>query len=148
MASKKTIYLSDPVEKILGPELDSLSGRISSIVIRYGEIMRLECPALSENEWLAICDVLNGTWLAAESSPNDPAKYIGASISDGDKYDGIGEKWGVDALDLARRVRDMRYFEQCAIIEIATRFWKWGTHTEQSYPEILSKIGAKITPSE
>jgi len=141
MASKKTIYLSDQVEQVLGNP-DSLSGRISSIVLRYGEIMRLECPELSVNEWMMICDILNGTILDCDNRDADPARFLWADIAESGQLDGMAAKWEIDTESLSQRVRDMSHSQRCAIIEIVTRFWT-GEHTGE-YAELLGKIGAKI----
>lgn len=143
MASRKTIYLNDAAEKVIGTVDDSLSGRINSILIRYGAIIQKECPELTSNEWMMICDILNGTILEADSRDADPARFLWADISESGKLDGMAEKWEIDTDDLSQRVRVMNYAQQCAIIEVVCRFWK-GHSTHKNYTEALKSYGAKI----
>lgn len=144
MSSRKTIYLTDASEKILG-ECDSLSGRINTIISRYGCITCEGCPSLTLAEWSAVCDVLNGTWLNAEVGSFDICRSIWAEISDGDRLDGLGAKWGIDAQDLSRRVQVMPYHEQVAIVEIATLFWQSPKLNDLEIEDLLRECGAKIT---
>ena len=113
MASKKSIYLSTPAERVIGVinEGDNLSGRINSIIVHYGEITAKDCPALSEGEWMAICDILNSTWRETESAQQDIARYLWAEIEDSIE-DGINDKWRIDAHDLSQRVKSMPYAQQ------------------------------------
>lgn len=147
MASRKSIYLSDQTEKILG-EPWSLSGRINSIVIRYGGIIDRDCPEFAEPEWSAMMDVLNGVHMMAEHTDTDPARYIWAEIMDGDRLNGLGEKWEIDAEALARRVRDLPYSGQVCIVEVASRFWQSPRLNELSTLDLLRECGAKITEGE
>ena len=121
MAKRATIYISDPAEAVLGGRHDSLSGRINSIIIRYGEMTRRHSPALTRGEWAAIFDTLNGTWLAAEVGEIDPARYLWAEIADNP---GVGEKWGVDQSALVSTLRALSYAESIAVAEAAQRFWQ------------------------
>lgn len=144
MASRKTIYLTDAAEKVLGREIDSLSGRINSIVSRYGAITAEECPELSEAEWSLLCDILNGFWSISDSRPEiDPAKFLWAEVSDSEP-DGAGEKWGVDIPAFAKRLREMRFAESVAILEVAGRFWKSPNLNQLPTRDLLLEAGAKF----
>lgn len=138
MASKKSIYISDAAEKVIGDN-ENVSGRINSIIVRYGTIMEKDCPELTESEWMMICDILNGT----DHRDADPARFLWADISESGKLDGMAEKWEIDTEALSQRVRDMEYTQQVAIIEIVHRFWR-GNSNAGSYSEILKAVGAKV----
>lgn len=144
MAGKKSIYLSTPAEGVIGTiaEDGNLSGRINSIIVRYGTITQKDCPELTEQEWMMICDILNGTILDTDSRDADPARFLWADIAESGQLDGMAAKWEIDTDDLSQRVRAMSCGQQIAIIEIVQRFWS-GSNTG-SYAEILKTIGAKI----
>lgn len=146
MASKKSCYFTDQAEAVLGLDLDSFSGRMNNVIIRYGEIMRQECPAFTVSEWSAICDALNSCWLQAEGPGTDPARFIWAEIADADRLDGLGVKWGIDAAGLASRIQAMRYSEQCAIVDVVARFWKSSELNILETGELLRKVGARMKP--
>lgn len=143
MASRKHIYLTDSAETVLGNPA-SLSGRLNSIVTRYGRIISAECPALSENEWMLICDMLNGTGLDADHRETDPARYLWADIAEAGKLDGLANKWGVDTDAMSARVRAMRPSEQIAIVEVAARFWTSPRLNQAGNLDLLREAGARI----
>lgn len=145
MSKRTTIWISDQAEGALGPvkqeEGDSLSGRINSILIRYDQIRVENCPELPVGEWCAICDANNGAWLQAESGENDPARYAWMNVADSDELD---LKWGIDRLDLARRMKAMPISQQCAVIEVVGRFWRLQAGEGEGYAELLRRCGAKV----
>ncbi len=144
MAKRASIYLTDGSMSVLGDNLDSLSGRINSVITRYGEICHRDCPTMAEAEWSAICDTLNGTWINADDTQSDPARFLWAEISDADRLYGLGEKWGIDAQALASRIQSMDYSQQCAIIEVVTRFWKSENLNKIPMADLLINSGAKL----
>lgn len=147
MARKQSIYISTAAEQIIGTitEDTNLSGRINSIIVRYGGILERDCPAMAVNEWMAIVDILNSTWRDTESARADIARSLWAEIADS-APDGIGEKWSIDCEVLAQQVRGMSYAQQCAIIEVANRFWQGHDSQEwQSDRQRLEAMGARIS---
>lgn len=140
MAIRKTVYLSDQALEIIGPDPESLAGRINSIIIRYGEVARRHCPSFSVGEWCAIFDTLNGTWLMAEHGNTDPARYLWAEVSDNE---GIGDKWSINQTALVERLRGMSYAENIAIIEAVTRFWQDDSGTTAQ--ETIAKLNLPVT---
>lgn len=143
MSCKKSIYISDNAEKIIG-EIDdntNLSGRINSIIVRYGAVMDIDCPALMAKEWMLLCDILNSTWKDTDSAKADISPRLWAEVADSEQ-DGVGEKWGVNCEEFSQRLRTMGYSSLCAITEVVCRFWQ-GHHTGE-YPEILLNCGAKL----
>lgn len=143
MSRRTSIYLSDQAETALGPIAgESLSGRINSMLIRYDGIRREACPALSVAEWCAVCDVLNGAYVAAEHTDSDPARYIWAEMADSPE---MGDKWDIDHPVLVERLRGMSFAERCAVMEVATRFWRSPRLiNEASNAELLVEAGANI----
>jgi hypothetical protein len=142
MSSRKSIYLSDQAEAVIGTDHDSLSGRINNICIRYGTITAAGCPELRLSEWLMICDMLNATVMDAAGA--DQARHLWADIAESGKLDGLAEKWEIDTEDLSQRVRAMSYAGQVAIIEVVGKFWRHPKLNELSSADLLREVGAKI----
>jgi len=141
MASRTTIYLPDAVEEVLGPDqAEGRSGRITTILLRYREMVASSTPALTEAEWCAVCDALNGTILDARAGA-DPLRLLWAEIADADRLDGLGAKWGIDAPALVTRLQEMGYPELVAVAEVVARFW---SRTDLPRLEALRQAGARL----
>ena len=141
MAQKSSVYLADESLAVLRAtardgEDFSLSGRINSIVQRYGEVVARECPEFSLGEWCAICDANNGTIL--DDMPSTTA-FMWANVADSE---GIGEKWGIDAEKLVAKMRKLGYAQTVAVAEVVQRFWSDCTRFDNE--KWLAECGAKI----
>ena len=122
MARKLGVYMSKPLEALIQGRdgLDeSLSGRLSTVAERYALIVEKHKPDMSEAEWNACRDALNGVWLRDALS----LSAIWAEIYDADALNGLGAKWGIDAKALAHRVRDMNAAEKVALVEAVENWW-------------------------
>lgn len=135
--NKLSIYAGPPMRKVLEGHEENRSGRINEICARYDEIVSSSMPAFTTNEWCAICDALNGTWIGEDH----PVRYVWAEISDSLE---MAEKWNIDVLNLAARLRDMSYPSTVAVVEIATRFWKTEPEEGEGYRGLLKRVGAKL----
>lgn len=142
-SNRRSVFLSDTALAVLG-EPESLSGRLNSVVIRYGNIIAAECPELAEAEWLLICDMLNATVMDADHRDTDPARYLWVDIGEAGQLDGLAEKWGVDTAALSDRVKAMRLAERIAILEVVGRFWRSPNLNKDDTQKILAESGAKI----
>jgi hypothetical protein len=89
-------------------------------IARYHEVVRQSVPALTESEWMACCDALNGVWLC---DPLTGPGTLWAEIADADVLNGLGVKWGIDAQELARRLRAAPYASALAVIDVVERLW-------------------------
>lgn len=120
MARKLGIYMSEPLEALISgrQEMDSLSGRLSTVAERYAWIIEEHKPELTEAEWNACRDSLNGTFLKDMFT----LKLVWANVDDADD-DGLGEKWGIDAKALARRIREMKPAELVSLVESVEAWW-------------------------
>jgi hypothetical protein len=141
MSARRSIYLTDAAEAAIGPGAESLSGRINSMLIRYDAIRVEECPALTEAEWCALCDVLNGTYVAAEHTDTDPARFLWAELADAPE---MAEKWHIDHPALVARLRTFSLAERIAVLEVAARFWRSPRLNEASNAELLAEAGARV----
>lgn len=100
------------------------TGRLNAIAERYLAMIEEARPALSRDEWLAIFDALNGVGAADEIIALEHMRAtwdtIAAEIA---STPGLGQRWNIDAADLAQRVYDLPQAGKIAIIETAQRFW-------------------------
>ena len=141
-----TVHLAPKVLECLGrDDMLGLSGRISEVSMRYRALFAEATPTLTEGQWCAICDALNGTWLICEGRDGgaDPVRHAFANVADG-AAEGLGEKWNVDALALAQVLRDLPYAAQAAVCEVVRRFWHHPKLNDLSTPELLREAGARL----
>lgn len=88
---------------------------------RYYELLAIglrevRAAGFTVGELSAICDVLNGTLILWEldagdgprprMTPESVATAITAELVDAARLAGLGEKWGIDPVGLARRLRE------------------------------------------
>lgn len=145
MAQKASVYLADAslavLSAIQGPaeERYALSGRINTIVGRYGEIVRRSMPELTLGEWCAVCDANNGSMIDVEEFAAISASLLWANVADSP---GIGEKWGVDAKTLVKKLRGLSFAETIAVAEVVQRFWSDCAQTDNG--AWLEKCGARV----
>lgn len=101
---------------------DISSHSINRSLDRYHEILRRERVEriFSEAEWSALRDMLNGTL-------SEPASMCAGSLAMGwadSLEDGIAEKWGLDAAEMAEKLRALTYPQELAVIEAVERWWR------------------------
>jgi thiol-disulfide isomerase/thioredoxin len=136
---KISIYAGAPIQRVLEGYGDNRSGRLNTVAERYAYVVERDCPALTEAQWCAVCDALNGYWIDGGDS-GAGVRLAWAEIEDADRLDGLGEKWGVDAHALAVQLRDSTAGQQVAVAEIVQRFWR---HADLPAREALAKAGAR-----
>lgn len=73
------------------------------------------------NEWSYMADALNGTIITPEFRCI-PGALI-ASVEDSDRYDGLGEKWGVDVKKLTYKIEDLTAAQVDAVFARVEAFW-------------------------
>lgn len=145
MNKRISIYMPTTIREYLmayGAE-NSLSGSIATLMGRYKAITAEAVPELTEPEWSAIVDALNGcgAWLSAGG--HDPASFVWAEVADS-APDGLGEKWGVDCPALAERLKALPLAGRVAVWDVAARFWASPRLNEASTRELLLAAGARI----
>lgn len=145
MANKKTVYISDQAERIIGKDDDRgyLSNRINSIVIRYGAICKRDCPEMTRGEWMACCDVLSRTVRDNVSESQDIVRFLWAEIQDAEQ-DGLGEKWGIECKTFGGRIKEMPYSSQCSIVEVVSRYWLNHNNPDGDSDQQLELAGARV----
>ena len=138
--SKKTVYLGPHIKAALEGH-ENASERIDIIAARYLEVVKRDCPQLTEGEWCLICDA----YRFHNHSAMDSAQTILIQVEDANEFEGAGEKWGVDVEDLCRRLRESRRAGMIAALEIAQRYRNCSTNDQDlPYAEILRSVGARI----
>lgn len=139
MTSRKTVYLADQTEAIIHRyPVDSLAGRINSIIQRYDAIIRDVMPEFSEREWCAICDANNGSIM--DDMPQTVA-YLWANVHD---FEGLGEKWEIDQAALVKKLHSLPYAGKCAVAEVIAGFWHSEKLNQADNVTLLTEAGAKI----
>lgn len=133
---KISIYAGQPIQAVLEGHADNRSGRLNTICERYADIVRRDCPMLTEAEWCAICDALNGYWMDAGDTLG--VRFAWAELLD---CEGLGEKWGVDVPTLAARLRESGAGAQVAVAEVVQRFWQ---HADLPRRDALHRAGARL----
>jgi len=137
--NKKSIWFSDEVLPMVGNPQTGYSARVVGIVKAHNAIIKESMPTLAQEEWLLICDMLNGCVLD-ERSPH----FLAADIAECAAEDGLSSKWDTDGLMLAQRVDKMSTAEKFAIQEVAFRFWS-ETGIVSDYRQKLIDCGAKVS---
>ncbi len=124
---------------------DNYSGRVNSIISRYQSIVLDAMPELTQGEWLAIMDANNGTVFPGpdESSELDPARYAWMNVADSESYT-VKEQFGIDTLELAKKMKAMSFVEQCGVMEVIQKFWEKSDQEVANYHEMLTAAGAKV----
>lgn len=141
-ARRQGVYFAKEAMEIIGGTGESFSGRVNSIIVRFGAMVAAAMPEFTLGEWCAICDANNGTWTMAEHGDIDPARYLWANVHDSGP-DGIDAKWGIDHRAFAEQLRTLPYASQVAALEVVTRFWGM-TDEHLPHAEALRRAGAKI----
>jgi hypothetical protein len=145
-AKRFTVHLPPKALDALGKDdMIGLSGRITEVAMRYRALLDDAMPTLTQAQWCAICDVLNGTWLICEDieGRGDPVRSVWVSVADSAE-DGTGEKWNVDVPALAATLRDMPYASQAAVCEVVRRFWKHPGLNDLATVDLLRQCGARL----
>jgi hypothetical protein len=148
-AKRQSIYIPEKIQEILATyaygDESSISGTIAAIIDRYRAITADATPELPANEWMAICDVLNGCGmlLAAGGGRHDQAPMAWASIADSEQ-DGLGKKWNVDCRGLAEKIRMLPLAGRIAVWDVVARFWASEQLNSLPAEDLLIICGAKI----
>lgn len=141
MAKRTSIYLPDAVSAYLA-DAESVSSRIAAIILRYQRLCRESLPALSREEWCAVCDANNGCGF--EDSAGEFAESIGvmlwANVHDSP---GLGDKWEIDQGKLVERMQQWTYAEQVAAYEACRTFWQ---HSDISTDEAMIRAKMLLDP--
>lgn len=150
MAQRVSIYLPDPVLPVIGPYSDetgvSLSGRLTTIVLRYGDALRRARPQLKRAEWLLVLDALNGVGLVAHDRPELAVAGVALEVADHIRLNDAGKKWGLspaNARGLVERLRGLSHIELLSVVEAAEQFW---LRAEQPTDQAFAESG--IVPSD
>lgn len=122
------------------------SATIAAMVERYAEIVRQHTPELTCEEWMLICDSLNGYW--TNDAPRLAALGIAHNVSDNDQLNGAGRRFGCDGQALAKRIQSMPFAEQIAIMDVSERFWAGSAREGDTYPELFKRLAGKLAPSD
>lgn len=133
-----SIYAGPPIRALLDGHDENRSARLNTVAERYAAIVAAHTPELSEAEWCAVCDALNGCFMGAGEALLG-VRYAWANVAD---CEGLGTKWGVDQDALAQRLRTASLAEQVSVAEVVQRFSR---NTDLALREALELAGARIS---
>jgi len=145
MSEKKTIYVSDPIERAI-KSFKNVSNRLSKVCDRYTRIVHLADPLnrFTEQEFLFLCDEFNGSmW---EPASQIRPLYIYCEI----KQDAEAKEqhWKVDISDLQSRLNNLTMLETIALIEAIELFWTpLDVVGMDNWSEVLKERGFKFKES-
>lgn len=155
MSRRLSLYVGPPLRALLderggeseahgSPAGGGVSGIVNTVADRYRECLRRSVPVLTEAEWMAVADALNGVWLAGDASH---LAVVWAEIEDTDRLNGLGAKWGIDALALARRLRELPYAGLLAVVDVVERLWQDpGADWAVRLRDLLAHTPARLPP--
>lgn len=139
-ADRIHVYVGEPLRRLLdtrGNRGEGASHVVNAVAARYLAVTAASLPALTEAEWMATADTLNGTWL-----DEGTIRYVAAEIADADRLNGLGAKWGIDAQALARHLGAAPYAVRLAVVEIVERLW---AQPSADWPALLASWGVLPT---
>lgn len=131
-----TIYAAPPIWRALEVDGENRSGRLNAVCDRYDTIILDELTRMmfSRDEWCAICDVLNGTWLHDHGWQSCWAEVLDSPEMD--------EKWGIDHKGLGERLHEVSLAGRAAVIDVVERFWSLPNLNEVTNDALLREAGA------
>ena len=134
-------FPSGPLAQPLGERrshwYSSLSAVATRDLDRYYAALRHElCAAhLSEGEAAALCEVLHGTFVDAESAWSLPVEVEDAL------GDGLADRWEIDGPVLVARLQAMPWSRLLAIVDAVERWWALPADEKAPFPDGLRRIG-------
>ena len=147
MAKKTSIYLSEDVLSALDlPQSgasESLSGRIGFMSTAAAAVADESCPALTEAEWLFVCDANNGVYHTYELGCSGVLTGVALNCADSPES---AERFGVDAIEMMTRLVAMTTAEKLAVFEVVRRFWMRSAKPGEDYAAYLARCGANVAP--
>lgn len=114
MTNRKNVYFPDDILVLLQGK-GSLSGRVTTIIDRYHEMVRRTRIErhFSQAEMACVLDACMN-WLAEPA----PTVFGGAALEVEDSLaDGIAEKWGVDGGALLSKLKALTPGQEVALVE-------------------------------
>lgn len=137
-----SVYLQESTisllqERNIGQDLlATLANReIRRLYALYADALR--SVNLSHAEALALCDVLNGTFMDETT-----ARLLWAEVEDACRMEGLADKWGIDGPALVAKLKAMSLVQCMAIIDAATRAWLMASQGEMEMDEAVRKCFA------
>ncbi len=94
---------------------------ISDFAAMIGRTKREVLEILTEAEMNYLRDLLNSSLIYADQFP--VRTILAGSIEDGDKYEGLGEKWGVNVPALVQKVKNMAEFQAYTAVKMVDEYW-------------------------
>lgn len=128
--NRRSIYCGPPIQDLLAAVGDdAFSQTLNGSVERYLAVCKAHRPALSRAEWMALCDVFNGTILDANAI-KFAGRFLALEMEDGIRLDGLDQKWGIDSTALLAKLQPLTLAETCAVVHVVEVFWAHSASAE------------------
>lgn len=105
--------------------LENFSTKAEEIITDYAVMMertKREIGTLfSESELNYIYDMLNSTLIIA--SQFSVRTLLAAQVEEADRYEKLGEKWGVSPSELSKKISSLSEFQAYALAKMSDEFW-------------------------
>jgi hypothetical protein len=92
----------------------------------------------SREEIMAICDNMNGSMISPEFASS--SDMLMSYLQDGDKYDGLFRKWGIDGDDFLKRITALTSAQTWFLMDAVRRYWDQDSAKENSLIEFAEKF--------
>lgn len=124
---KRSIYLTERLREVMGPvgggsrAIVSLSGRITQIADRFGEIVartRIQ-ERFTPDEWDAIRSIL--IRLPHESAGS--IRGIAVDVGDILPHEQLADPWPIDVDGVLAKLSALSYVEEVAVVEAVEQWW-------------------------
>jgi hypothetical protein len=89
----------------------------------------------SPTELSLMIDVFNGLIL----TPQLAGQHIALQVANGIKLDSLDEKWGINGLELMRKIDSMTLFDRACLEIWLSRYWKNGDKDMNDYVQELTR---------
>lgn len=102
--------------------LGNFTTRAEEIIIDYAALLARTKQELlfAESELGYIYDMLSSATVQVDL----PIRTIlAASVMDADRYDGLGEKWGIDPGALSQKISNLTEFQAYVLTKMADEYW-------------------------
>lgn len=139
--TKFSIYAGEHVRLVLEGHANR-SGRLNDVAELFSLVAERDCPELSEPQWFAVCDALS-----LETHLESMARIGWAWVRLAACLDGLGDKFGINALSLAERLHNSTAGQRVAVAEIVDRYRRHIKIPGMTPSEALKLAGARIAKS-
>lgn len=122
MPEKLSLYLHDSVREEVEQRGQSKAKTIARDLDRLYTLYKYAMAevTLTQNEAMALMDVLNGTIMDVQS-----ASLLWASVEDACILDSLDQKWEIDKESFVNKLKGLSRTQALALVDATERLWTW-----------------------